>query len=278
MLVVYHHDCIDGLMAAWLMKQLAAGDQFDTHFKSAVYGSPVPEVHPGETVYIVDFSYPAQALVELCKVAGKVVVLDHHETAVNQINWYFMENPQPSNLELILDQAHSGTGLVWALLKPTTDIWGLPKHVEDHDLWNFNYPETKAVMQAIFQHPLTFESIDKLAEQPLSELIAVGTPLLNKQQTQIDWHIDNSLRIVEFEGYMVPLLNAPRYMCSVLGDYLGEKYPFVVIYHDDAKYRKYSLRSNKKTGVEVKAFAEKRGGGGHVNAAAFTVPLQPTDF
>lgn len=278
MLVVYHADCADGLMAAWLMKQLAAGDEFDTHFKSAVYGSPTPEVHPGETVYIVDFSYPAEELVKMAEVASKVVVLDHHETAVKQLEWYFMENPQPDNLELILDQTRSGTGLVWNLLKPTTDIMGLPKHVEDRDLWTFVYPETKPVMEAVFQYPLTFESLDMLAGKTLAELIAIGQPLINKQQTQIEWHVNNSLRMEWVDGHHVPVLNVPRYLISAVGDYLGKKYPFVVMYHDDADNRKYSMRSDKETGAHVNLIAEKRGGGGHKNAAGFVIPLPTVTF
>jgi len=58
-----------------------------------------------------------------------------------------------------------------------------------------------------------------------------------------------------------------------VGDTLGAKYPFVVMYFDTADKRVFSLRSRGE--VDVANIAKRYGGGGHAGAAGFTMPKPP---
>lgn len=77
--VLYHGNCYDGFGAAYAAWRVF-GD--DATYIPVVYGQPFPpEVPVGATVYILDFSYPRDELIEHHGWSKKLVVLDHHATA-----------------------------------------------------------------------------------------------------------------------------------------------------------------------------------------------------
>lgn len=75
--VIYHDKCTDGFGAAWV-----AWQKFNT---SAIYlplnhYDPIPEFSDNSEIYILDFCFSKDVLVDLAK-SHKVVVLDHHQSA-----------------------------------------------------------------------------------------------------------------------------------------------------------------------------------------------------
>ena len=77
-IVIYHGGCWDGFCAAWLLR----GRYPDAEFIPARYGDPAPmEKMAGSRVFVVDFSYPRNVLIEMHRLAYSLVVLDHHKTA-----------------------------------------------------------------------------------------------------------------------------------------------------------------------------------------------------
>ena len=79
-------------------------------------------------------------------------------------------------------------------------------------------------------------------------------------------------RKVNFDGQEVPMVTS-CVLQSEIGSRLAKKHPFVVIMFELDGKRVYSLRSHRKSGVDVSKIAAKYGGGGHPNAAGFTVHL-----
>ena len=78
--------------------------------------------------------------------------------------------------------------------------------------------------------------------------------------------------MVDFEGETVPAVYSPV-MTSQIGERLCQGFPFCIIWHQRDSRRYFSLRSKPGT-VDVSAIATRYGGGGHVNAAGFSLPLQ----
>src|SRR5512135_1435251 len=136
-LCIYHANCADGLGAAWAVHKALP----DVEFVAAKYGdSPYSSKYwhiggiVGRDILIVDFSYPLEVLKAMAKEARSVLVIDHHKTALEDLNdlappeygwkeWQKEACPQfipETNLAAIFDLSRSGAGLTWDYLHPTT--------------------------------------------------------------------------------------------------------------------------------------------------------------
>ena len=285
MLIIYHADCFDGAAAAWALWDVYR----DAKFCPATYGDAPPDV-TGENVIIADFSYDPEVLVEMCKTAEKVTVIDHHETAIAKIDAYFNEHPFPVNLDLRLDIKRSGCGLAWDIAhhqNPTRPM--IIDLIEDHDLWNFNLSMTRPFIAGLATMPISIETIDKVFTD-LDAVIAIGEPLVEMENSQINRHLaesfpmfycDPSVRHPSFTnedltGFCqeIRMTNCPRYHGSRVGEAMCKLFevPFSITYYDDEKWRYFRLRSIKGVGPDVSVIASKFGGGGHTHAASFKRP------
>ena len=119
--VLYHANCDDGFGAAWAARK-KLGDA--AVYVPVKYGDPLPPTVTGERVYVVDFSYPRDVLETLAD-RCKVVVLDHHKTAQEDLaDLPFAE----------FDMERSGAGMTWDYFFPGQPRPPLIDHIEDRDL------------------------------------------------------------------------------------------------------------------------------------------------
>jgi oligoribonuclease NrnB/cAMP/cGMP phosphodiesterase (DHH superfamily) len=273
MLIVTHKDCFDGLVSAFIAHNALIEEHPDLRIVPMYYSTPatVPEYTPGETIYILDFSYSGHLLVEHFKDAGKVVVIDHHHDVIVEILDYFAEHELPANVELIFDTARSGAGLTWDYFNAgkTPPKWVM--HAQDYDLYQFKDPGTRAFMQSFGLIEQTIEGVAEFIKQDYLSILSNGQVLIRKQQAMVAHHLKSDMTIIEWEGYTIPCLNVPRYITSAVGEALSGDYPFAMMYFDRGDgVRHFSLRS-KKGGVDVSALAKRYGGKGHPSAAGFDV-------
>lgn len=254
--ILYHFPCQDGFGAAY-----AAWKKFgDTAtYKGVSYGKPLPEMPDASEVYIVDFSYPKDVLVELAKKC-KVVVLDHHVTAKEQL----------AGLDFAtFDMNRSGAGIAWDYFHPNTSRPWLINYIEDRDLWKHKLPQTHEIAAAVASYPMDFNLWDKFEQELLTN---EGSAILRFKNILSEEMARNVrlMKFLEFEN--VPVVNASGSLISDVGEVLRQKYPtspFCAIYYDtkDGK-RKWSLRSTDAQD-DVAVVAGRFGGGGHRNAAGF---------
>src|SRR5215213_7033800 len=80
--VLFHDSCPDGWTAAWVAAK-ALGVE-NTTLIPVTHGDPPPELAGIGDVFIVDFSYEHDTLVELTT-NHRVVVLDHHQSAIDKL-------------------------------------------------------------------------------------------------------------------------------------------------------------------------------------------------
>ena len=258
MKVIYHHNCIDGFTAAWCA-WLKYGDAAD--YIPAQYNEAAPDV-AGHDVLVLDFSYARAKLIEMHAAAKSLRVLDHHKTAEADL----------AGLDFcVFDMDRSGAGIAWDELlggsRPR-----LVDYVEDRDLWRFRLIESRAMNAFIGSFAFSFPQWSVLQEHlecAFDNAVGAGEAVLRSVERYVQ-SMCKEARSMRLAGHVVPVVNAPYINTSELVGTLAEGAEFAVGWFQraDGKYQ-YSLRS--RGNFDVSALAETFGGGGHKNAAGFTV-------
>lgn len=268
-LVIYHANCLDGFGAATAAHKHFSAQGIEADYYAAKHGHEPPDC-TGRDVYIVDFSYRRATLKQLCEVAERVTVLDHHITAQDDLDGLADEH---DNLSVVFDMDRSGAVITWEYFHhaPTPQLL---LHVQDRDLWQFKLEGSDEINTALMSHPFTFELWESLIDTPqkLTQLSDEGKTLNRFRRQLVDQY---KLRAVQgmIAGHQVPIVNAPHAIISDLLGELAEGQPFAAGYQDMGSRRSWSLRSSKKGGEDVARIAEQFGGGGHRNAAGFSTEL-----
>ncbi len=268
-LVIYHGGCFDGFTAAWAFRKLRP--DVATTFRPAHHGERPPNV-VGRDVYVLDFAYPRATMLEMAEGAARILVLDHHKTARDDLDGLpFCQ----------FDMERSGAGIAWDYFaqgaQPRPWIVDI---VEDRDLWRFRFgDETRWAMAYISSLPMTFESWDALVEAGLEQAVERGKAV----QQYIDAYGEAACAHALFRdigGHTVPVINIPNMNCSEHIDRLRTKYPdypFAASFflRADGVWQ-FSLRSAGS--FDVSTIARAFGGGGHRNASGFQSRVLPWDM
>ena len=100
-----------------------------------------------------------------------------------------------------------------------------------------------------------------------------GSAIERKHFKDINELIGVVTRPMLIGSYEVPVANLPYTLTSDAGHKLAAGKPFAACYWDTPKGRVFSLRSTDE-GMDVSEIAKLYGGGGHRNAAGFTVSFE----
>ena len=265
-LVLYHADCMDGYAAAWAAWKVFANK---AHYQAVRHYTALPFFPEGAELYIVDFCYPIDELVSAAQRASKIVVLDHHISAQKDFEAYQKHSTIPDNLEFNFVQSHSGCMIVWQYFQGDVEPPIVLKHIEDHDLWRHQLPKTDEICKALYLRlPAHFSAFEKIK---LSVLKREGAVLVKQQRLNISRLLKarHSIKLNNIKGLAV---NAPSMFSSDLGHELAEKsgtFGLTYSYHGERQCYDCGLRSIGD--FDVSKLAHAFGGGGHKNAAGFSV-------
>ena len=256
--VLYHADCADGFGAAWALWKKYP----DAHYLPVEHGQRPPSGLDKAHVVMVDFSYPREVIERLAESTASFRILDHHVTAQAALAGlpyaYF-------------DMKKSGAVLAWEWAHPEPVPW-LLQYIQDKDLWKWQLPESREINAALASYPFDFQVWDGLTQDTLE---VEGRAILRREDVLITKIVEESV-LVDFEGETVPAVYSPV-LTSQIGERLCQGFPFCIIWHQRDGRRYFSLRSKPGT-VDVSAIAARHGGGGHVNAAGFSIPLESADI
>ena len=269
----YHAGCPDGFGAAWAVWR-AWGDR----------ASYVPRGHDdlihvsrygGAHVVFVDIATDNRTLSALGETVERLVVLDHHVSAQRR----FEDDPALSSRlrargHLVhFDLSHSGAVLAWEHFHGDLGPPDLLRYVEDQDLWRSALPGSDAVSAAIASHPRTFESWDALARRPVEQLAAEGEPILRANRVEIERTLRNAhpIRLGDLRLEAVNAVHLRSHVGHELALRATFGTPCGVVYRILGARVDVSLYSIGD--VDVAEMAAKLGGGGHRNAAGFSVTL-----
>lgn len=257
-LILYHANCSDGFGAAYAA-WMKFGDTAE--YIPVAYGTEPTDV-TGREVYILDFSFKRDVLLKMAEKAQSLLILDHHKSAQEDL----------AGLDCaIFDMNRSGAVIAWEYFHPNTAIpYGL-KLIQDNDLWQFKYPDTKAYTVALRSFiPVEFEAWHEQMEVLYASRLALrGKDVLHVSDIDIASHMQ-AMHPIVLGGLEGLACNAPGKHASVLGNELAKiSNTFGASYDYDGKLGiwKYSLRSLGD--FDVSNIAKMYGGGGHKNSSGF---------
>lgn len=278
---IHHGNCADGFGAAWVVRKALGAD---IEFHAATHGQPAPDV-TGKNVVIVDFSFPFATLVAMAETAASVLILDHHKTAqadlqalpyaganFDQFNNCCQPVLNGTKIGALFDMDRSGAGIAWDFFFPNTPRPALINHIEDRDLWLFKLEGTREIQANLFSYPYDFDVWDRLFAGDVSALRSDGIAIERKHLKDVTELVAVTKRRMVIGGHDVPVANLPYTLTSDAGHLMCDGEAFAACYWDTATGRSFSLRSTD-AGEDVSAIAQQYGGGGHRNAAGFTVPF-----
>ncbi|XP_071703699.1 uncharacterized protein [Rutidosis leptorrhynchoides] len=312
--VLYHYPCPDGAFAA-----LAAHIYFSVSsvpalfFPNTVYSPISVEELPVDQIgdaYLLDFVGPPGFVQKLSPKVDRVIILDHHKTALKMLNdgeFSF------ANVTKVIDMRRSGATIAYDFFKDKilalengNDSNGrklrihkfegsrkLFEYIEDADLWKWRLHNSKAFSSGLkdmnieFNVKLNPSLFEQLLSLDVENVINQGISSLCHKQTLINEVLDQSYEIVIDDGVSGRCLavNADSVsdLRSELGHQLAEKSRNhnlrgigAVVYKvpelNDDQILKISLRS---LGTEdTTSISQKHGGGGHRNASSFMLNCQ----
>ncbi len=264
---VFHANCIDGSISAYLVWSKFRGH--DIKFIPASY-SEEPNISEFEAkdVMLVDFSYKNATLDAIAAVAKSVVIIDHHESFKREIQ---ARTNDFKNLTIIYDEKECGSTLVYKTLYADGVPPHILKYVRDRDLWLKEFEETDAVHSYLTSLPEDFETFDEVFSYEFEDILIGGEAILRQRQMDIAKILDTAITI-KIKGHAVPTLFVPKCFVSEALNQLAVGQPFAANFRIEKGSLVADLRS-VRAGIEVNLIAEKFGGGGHKNAAGFTLPL-----
>lgn len=271
--ILYHASCTDGLgakYAAW--KKFGDG----ATYIPVQYKQDPPEMDKDSEVYILDFSYPLETLIQLKSVHKRVVVIDHHKTAEEILRG--------------LDDCHfdmnkSGAVLAYEYFHPNTDIPLLLQYIQDRDLWKFEMDGTKEILTALSLLEDDIQEWDKrINELPdfIGRLYEEGKSIKKWSDVKIKSYIENKIKVIKYKNYRIGVANVTEWIseignaiCNYIG-YTSGKSRYVVDFsmtYFISPEGKAILSFRSIGEMDVSLVAKELGGGGHCNSAGASVSL-----
>lgn len=276
--VLYHGNCPDGWAGAWAAFR-ALGDR--GRYIPVLYGDDPPGIPVGAPVVLVDFSYPRDVLLAMAErtlPTGMLTVLDHHKTAQADLADLVPTggSDRPAGLGLVVfDMEKSGAMLAWEFWHEPDPAPQIIRYVQDRDLWRFELEHSHEIYAWMSSYArgdfgLYSAMADTLEQMPRSAVLE-GKALLRLQRQYVETMCQQAVTL-NLAGHHVPVVNA-SVLFSEAGERLCELHPdapFAAYYFDRGDgSTQWGLRSRGE--VDVSEVAKLYGGGGHHNAAGFTV-------
>jgi len=269
--LITHKNCMDGTGAALavikycddrgLQRPIIMPMQYGDKLDMALLAD--------HNILMTDFSFDRDTLVKLEYVSHNLFIIDHHSSAEKELDGldycYF-------------DMDHSGASLTWLLLH--NEVPELIAYIEDRDLWNWKLAKSKEVSAAL--NLIGTEEYDKLltcvSQQAtcVSQLMQKGQAIVEYQEGKVDSVkkklIKNEIRLVEFEGYLVPMFNN-SHLISEVGNMMSKEHPFSIQYFITMDEIVFSFRSNNDIDLTTLTIPK-----GHPNAAGRGFKLNDIDL
>lgn len=278
--VIYHANCKDGLAAAFvahcsLLEMDRAYNAFPMNYDKVdkIYDIPMSEE---DEVFILDFSLPNEMVLELCTKVSKVIILDHHKSAIEKL----YKLPKLTNLEMVLDNDRSGAVITFEYFE-NMNFNPLEKeffyYIQDRDLWQWKLEHSKEV-SAYLALKVEDNNIDSMAnaywkfQDEKEQLITIGKTCIEMINKQVSKKVRQCIDL-ELCGVNFKCINANENI-SELGNAICNRYnqPALIYFIEDYSKLVLCFRSLNNL-ADVSKVAEQFGGGGHYCASGATTTI-----
>ena len=224
----------------------------------------------GRAVYILDFSFGPELLRAIDNQAAKLVLLDHHKSALDKLDGFACRCGV-----VHFDMAKSGARLAWEFFHPERDVPALLQYVEDRDIWKWEFPESAPFLAALDMEPQDFGRWREIAgfdTDQLAQFMARGGAMDEKYR-KLAADIASAAQPLVFNGVEGLMVNAPGLFHSLVGDLLSaQSGTFALMWSAGSGGVKVGLRSQRH--FDCIPLAESLGGGGHAQACGFKVGVE----
>ncbi|KAL8457168.1 hypothetical protein ACS0TY_035131 [Phlomoides rotata] len=308
--VLYHYPCPDGAFAAlaahlYFTHSPAATAPPPLFFPNTVYSPlraedlPLNEI---DNVYLVDFVGPPGFIQQLSPKVERVVILDHHKTALEMLSSGVSVS---GNVTKVIDMDRSGATIAYDYFKERLlggddngsknvalaelqRVRRLFEYIEDVDLWRWRLPNSKAFSSGLKDLNLEFDVtsnptlFQQLLSLDLDSVISQGMSSLAHKQRIIDEALEQSYEIAlgggSFGHCLAVNADSLQELRSELGHQLACKSLKMnlrgigaVVYRvpelENDSMLKISLRSVNDE--DTTPISQEYGGGGHRSASSF---------
>lgn len=269
-LVLYHDRCADGFAAA-LAAWRFYGGQVECLGLSHGQIRNVEELPPlaGRAVYVLDFSFGPELLAEIDARVAKLVLLDHHKSAAEQLAGFACRCGA-----LHFDMGKSGARLAWEFFHPGAPLPALVRHVEDRDLWAWQYPETAGYVAALDMEPFDFARWQQIADFAPAETAAFVArgQAMDEKFRHLAQDVAGGAQPLLFNGQAGLMVNAPGAFHSLVGELLSKQCGTFALMWAVAKDGQVKVGLRSQRGYDCSPLAVSMGGGGHAQACGFRLP------
>ena len=235
----------------------------------------------GETVCIVDFSFPPEEMYKLSKHCN-LIWIDHHKTAIE--NSRIPEHNYDKLCSGIRKDGIAACQLCWEYFFPKENIPEYVMLLAKYDIWDINYNNNVIP----FQFGLELEEtdiryVDNIftilsnqektgTKQKLYEIIDAGF-IINKYEKEKNKKIcSSSIFKVNIEGFNLLALNNATGDSNIFESVSSQEHDGFLLFRRKKNNWTITFYTDKKN-IDVSEIAKKFGGGGHRKAAGCVVPI-----
>jgi oligoribonuclease NrnB/cAMP/cGMP phosphodiesterase (DHH superfamily) len=292
-IVVFHDNCMDGMTSAAVAYLYANVKRFiPMNYTTQI----VFEEFENKNVIVLDFSFKREVLIKLQTICKKIVIIDHHISAMKDLEG--LKN-------CIFDMNHCGAYLTYRYFTDEPDHGyigeeeytekNVPKFIkliQDRDLWTWSLREFseplnyalnfihkgEPMMEQIISYS---EYIQDSSDLSLKLLVKIGKLEL---ETNRNWCAKESQKAsrkninIENKIYsvMAIYLKDEVKLISELSEYLYNHYDidFTMVWYKELEDYRISFRTNKEN-IDVSLIAKTFGGGGHKKASGASIKFDP---
>ena len=270
-ILVYHDDCVDGFGC------VVAAEYYIENTKSkrpilyipAKYNQELNIDMDDKNVIFCDFSFKKQKMEEIMKIAKNILVLDHHKTAISELE-------HMSDCNKVLDVNHSGAYITWVYFNGADNVPLLLQYIQDNDIWKKNMSHTEEISSYLAHIPKNIQHYYPLLNNKiLLAKIKIGTEILDSETRDINKILKDCYTkkfTINKKIYTAAVLYCPiRKYKSKLGSMMLSMFAqcdFSIIYdYDELCGKTYTSLRSENSRTDVSEIAVLYGGGGHRNAA-----------
>lgn len=276
-MTIIHHNDSDGLCAGFLAGYFERqhGEE-NIRFVCADYemdpGKIIDAIAPGETVYVLDWSFKPSDWMRVLMRTPNVVWIDHHATAIEACK--HLDIP---GLRVV---GKCGALLTWEYLSKGKPVPEFVRLVNDWDIWAHKYGlrtrHFQAGLKMIDTSPDSVEWLKMFGADRLDKICEMGKIAYESEQAFNAAYLKQCGYTRNFAGKECLVLNRAKANSDVAGEQLSKHDCFVTWYYNGTRY--VVSMYTAKIDVDVSEIAVKYGGGGHKQAAGFNCAELPQEL